>query len=260
MSRDVGHMLRVAVTFAMVIVPALAGSTYLPTQYHARSPFTGRSSFSSRSRRSKMHSSPRDISTTFLVSRKRSERDQTGSRNQKSTNSIANPEDDMAEVSYKDLGPIGKTIAGCTEIVVSTVLEYCTGYLQGFFFGTIVGAPGFAFRPMEGAVRQPLATEISSRFARMNVRSKSWGKNFGSISAAFGGFGVAVRVLRNGEEDIWNNIISSAAAGAFFERKNGPQAMLRGALMYGGLIYATSGGLGKNQQLQEYTEKPAAEF
>jgi len=111
-------------------------------------------------------------------------------------------------------------------------------------------------------------------------------------------FGIAVKVLRNGEEDAWNQIFSSAAAGAFFARKgkflsdliyynrewlneyliailvlmgvivlfslcllDGPQAMLRGALFYGGLIYATSGsfGLGK-KQLEEFTEKPAVRF
>jgi hypothetical protein len=40
----------------------------------------------------------------------------------------------------------------------------------------------------------------------------------------------------------------------------GPQAMLRGAVMYGGLIYLVSGGLGKNKQLQEYTERPVSTF
>ena len=39
---------------------------------------------------------------------------------------------------------------------------------------------------------------------------------------------------------------------------DGPQAMMRGALLYGGLIYFVSGG--KNVQIQEYAEEPAAEF
>lgn len=254
MTRNVEYLFRVAVTLAIVIVPALARGPCLPARHYTCSPFTGRSYSSSRSRRSRTYSSPREIDATILVSRN------SNQQLQETTQNIGNSDGDLDQVSYKDLGPIGKTIAGCTEIVVSTVLEYFTGYLQGFFFGTLVGAPGFVARPMEKGLRQPFASEISQRFARMNTRSTSWGKNFGAISAAFGGFGVAVRVLRNGEEDAWTNIISSAAAGAFFERKNGPQAMLRGALLYGGLIYATTGGLGKNQQLQEFTEKPAVEF
>ena len=36
----------------------------------------------------------------------------------------------------------------------------------------------------------------------------------------------------------------------------GPSAMIRGALMYGGLIYFTSGAR-RNGQIQEFTEQPA---
>lgn len=36
----------------------------------------------------------------------------------------------------------------------------------------------------------------------------------------------------------------------------GPQAMLKGALLYGGMIYLLSGGMGGNQPLQQYTEQP----
>jgi hypothetical protein len=123
------------------------------------------------------------------------------------------------DISYGDLGPIGKTIAGITEIVFATAFEYAGGFLTGIFFGTVVGLPGFAFKPTEPGVRKALDLELKSRFVRMNTRSMRWAKNFGSISAAFGGFGVAVKVLRNGEEDVWNSILSSAAAGAYFARK-----------------------------------------
>jgi hypothetical protein len=40
----------------------------------------------------------------------------------------------------------------------------------------------------------------------------------------------------------------------------GPQAMLRGALLYGGMIYVISGGIGKNKPLQQYTEQPVLNF
>ncbi|KAL3924639.1 MAG: hypothetical protein SGILL_000926 [Bacillariaceae sp.] len=170
-------------------------------------------------------------------------------------------EEKYPELSFRDLGPVGKVVAGVTEIVFATLFEYCSGFMTGIFFGTMVGVPGFAFRPMEKGVRQPFVQEVQKRFARMNTRSMTWAKSFGSISAAFGGFGVAVKVIRNGEEDVWNSILSSAAAGAFFARKDGPEAMVRGALLYGGLIYLVSGGGfgGTRKQLQEYTEKPVAQ-
>ena len=169
-------------------------------------------------------------------------------------------EEKYPELSFQDLGPIGKVVAGVTEIVFATLFEYLSGFTTGIFFGTLVGIPGFAFRPMEKGVRQPFAQEFKKRFARMNTRSMTWAKEFGSISAAFGGFGVAVRVIRNGEEDVWNSILSTAAAGAYFARKEGPEAMFRGALLWGGLLYLVSGGGfgGKRKQLQEYTDRPVS--
>jgi hypothetical protein len=171
-------------------------------------------------------------------------------------------EERYPEFAFRDLGPVGKVVAGVTEVLFATLFEYLSGFMTGVFFGTLVGLPGFAFRPIEKGVRQPLLQEVKMRFSRMNTRSITWGKSFGSISAAFGGFGVAVRVIRNGEEDVWNSILSSAAAGAFFARKEGPEAMIRGALLYGGLIYLISGGgFGRaGKQLQEYTEKPVQQF
>ena len=106
-----------------------------------------------------------------------------------------------------------------------------------------------------------------------------------------------MKVLRNGEEDVWTDAFSSAAAGAYFGRKGwltsasihcsivvievsymclislpslkfsssfvvllpfpeGIQGMLRGALLYGSLIYLTSQK--RAAQLQDYTEEPAA--
>jgi Tim17/Tim22/Tim23/Pmp24 family len=126
---------------------------------------------------------------------------------------------DYPEVSLRDLGPIGRTVAGVTEVAFALLFEYATGFVTGLFFGTIVGVPGFLFRPVNPTVRQALSAEVRGRFARMSTRSKSWAKNYASISAAFGGCEVAVRVLRNGEEDSWSQILSSAAAGAFFARK-----------------------------------------
>jgi len=141
------------------------------------------------------------------------------SRSQEQLEARGDPSLPPREVSFSDLGPIGKTIAGCTEIVFTTIFDYCSGYLQGFVIGTLVGSPGFLFRTSTPGARLPFMDELSNRFARLNARSLKWGKTIGGISAAFGGFGVAVKVLRNGEQDVWNDICSSAAAGAFFCEK-----------------------------------------
>jgi Tim17/Tim22/Tim23/Pmp24 family len=169
-----------------------------------------------------------------------------------------NNDDEIVE--FRDLGPIGKTVAGVTEIVVATFFEYLQGFMTGWIFGTVVGTPGFLVKPINPSIplrQTKFIPEFKGRFSRMNTRSVKWAKDWASISAAFGGFGVAVRVLRNGKEDVWNEILSSAAAGAFFARKDGLDAMIRGALLYGGLIYFVSGGFSsKRRLLQDYTERP----
>ncbi len=123
------------------------------------------------------------------------------------------------EVSFDDLGPLGKVVAATTELGVAIVWNYCQGYLTGFIAGTAMGLPGFLFRPVESGVSQALMTEMKGRFVRMNVRSVRFGKNFGGISAIFKGSDVAVRRLRYGKNDEWNDIFGSAVAGAIFARK-----------------------------------------
>ena len=194
-------------------------------------------------------------------------------------------------VAFDDLGPIGKVVAGVTQIVVSTALEYLGGFFVGVAVGTVVGVPGFLFKPVEPGVPKVFLKEVSGRMGRMNARSLSWAKSWGYYSGVFGGSKIVVKVLRGGQDDNWNTILSSAAAGAIFARagKNicqlckyvptlrgspysfalillqtslanlmfeseGPQGMLRGAIMYGGLVYILSGGTG-GKRLGEYRDE-----
>jgi hypothetical protein len=206
------------IALAIIAIPSLASrGTPFGSSPWMISPYSH-----SRSRRSNYFSSGRDVGISSLASRnegKRQRQQQLISHTHVAREELPSTVSEFPDLSYRDLGPIGKTIAGVTEIVFATAFEYCSGFLTGLVFGTLVGLPGFVFRPTELGARQAFSMEIRNRFARMNTRSMSWAKNFGSISAAFGGFGVAVKVLRNGEEDVWNQILSSAAAGAFFARK-----------------------------------------
>ena len=123
------------------------------------------------------------------------------------------------EVSFDDLGPIGKVVAATTELGVAIAWNYCQGYLTGFLAGTVLGLPGFVFRPVEPGVSRAFMAEVQGRFVRMNSRSLRFGKSFGGISAIFKGSDVAVRRLRYGKNDEWNDIFGSAIAGAIFARE-----------------------------------------
>ena len=120
---------------------------------------------------------------------------------------------------YSQLGPVGKCVAGTTEIAVSTCMEYITGFMGGYVLGSITDFPRFAFKQVDPSQKNnPFFKELGQRYGRMHQKSFRWAKSWGGISAAFGGFRIATRVIRGGKEDEWNTVFSSAAAGAFFAR------------------------------------------
>lgn len=158
------------------------------------------------------------------------------------------------EVSFDDLGPVGKVVASTTELMVAIVINYVQGYLTGWLAGTFIGIPGLLFRPLEPAgVPQMFMTEFKGRLSRMNTRSVRFGKNFGGVSAIFKGSDVAIRRLRYGKNDEWNDVLGSALSGAIFARKEGPLGMAKGAILWGGMIYILNGA--STSPLSRYKEE-----
>lgn len=151
------------------------------------------------------YSSDRDPSAVVLAARKTK------------VEAVAEPQ--VPEVSFDDLGPVGKVVAGVTQVGTTILFEYCTGFLLGYLGGTVIGTPGLIFRQVEPGVPKMLMAELKGRFGRMNTRSMRFGRSLGGVSATFKGTDVTVRLLRYGREDSWNEVLSSAAAGAIFARK-----------------------------------------
>jgi hypothetical protein len=125
------------------------------------------------------------------------------------------------DITYSELGVIGKLIAGMFEIVLVTLIEYATAFLGGYVLGTVTDVPRLLFQKSnlpQSLARPQLLTEVSHRMLRLHGKSMNWATSWGSISAAFGGFRVTFKVLRGNVEDDWNTILSSIAAGAYFAR------------------------------------------
>ena len=168
------------------------------------------------------------------------------------------PSVDEAAEEYAQLGLVGKIVAGTIEITLATLLEYISGYVGGYALGTLTGLPAFLTKPVTDpadATRHFWA-QVSHRAGRMHGKSNRWARSWAGISAAFGGFRVATRVLRDGKEDEWSTVFSSMAAGAYFARKEGPKAMVRGAVVYGGIMYLLSGNLMEKKEPFQYQEEP----
>ncbi|CAJ1966967.1 unnamed protein product [Cylindrotheca closterium] len=218
--------------------------------YNSVQPSGYRDSTLLRSRRSSRYLSSGLHSTATLVGRRKKK-----VAIEESVSVPSTPE--APTVSFDDLSPVGKVIAGTTQIAVTTAMDFVSGFLSGYVLGTIVGVPMLLIKPLDSGVPRVFMTEVKGRLGRMNAKSMRWGTGWGGMSAAFGGFKTSVLVLRNGKHDSWNEVFSSAAAGAWFARKEGPQAMLKGAILYGGMIYVFSGA-GRRGTLppEEYTEAP----
>jgi hypothetical protein len=102
-------------------------------------------------------------------------------------------------LSYQDLTPVGKLVAGTVEVgmcwcllkpkslhanlftlsshlfaaAIVTVLEYASGFVGGFFLGGLTDVPRLLFRPVDGA--SALRSQVSSRFLRLHQKSLRWG-------------------------------------------------------------------------------------
>jgi hypothetical protein len=238
-----------------------------------------------------------DSSKYVILTSSRTSRKENGSRSsskskeRKNSPATASPDLEDPIVTYKDLTPLGRAVAGTVEVVVTTLSEYLTGFVGGYVLGTATDIPRLLFRRVDPQARQALLKEMSGRCLRMHTKSFRWARNWGGVSAAFGCFRVAAKVARGGKEDEWTTILSSMAAGAYFARLGmyctvlsvrvrrlvhermyslycsqiicrrrfdsfndsrpnthplclfssllleGPQAMVRGAVTYGGLMY-----------------------
>lgn len=132
--------------------------------------------------------------------------------------SVESSPPDPSQLTYQDLTPFGRFVAGTVEVALVTIFEYMSGLVGGYVIGSVVGSYGLFFRPLDTEIRQPFFKEVSGRFLRMNNKSVRWGRSWGGISAAFGGFRVASKVVRGGVNDEWNNLFGTMAAGAFFSR------------------------------------------
>jgi hypothetical protein len=120
--------------------------------------------------------------------------------------------------ALQELGPVGKVVAGTVEIAMSTLMEFVSGLMGGYALGIVTGIPAFLTKT-DPAAAAAFGAQLGARTLRMHGKAGRWGRQWGSVSAAFGGFRVTTKVLRGGKEDEWSTVFSSMAAGAYFARQ-----------------------------------------
>jgi hypothetical protein len=112
-------------------------------------------------------------------------------------------------LSYQDLSPLGRLVAGTVEVgtnenvfgmrqeclhagqvththslcaftlaVVVTVLEYVSGMVSGYLLGSVTDVPSLLFRRVDGANAAGGWNQVSSRFLRLHNKSLRWGSRY----------------------------------------------------------------------------------
>ena len=109
-----------------------------------------------------------------------------------------------------------------------------------------------------------LGKEMGSFTQRLSaLHTKAFGacKSWATLSAAFTGFNILVRMIRGDRNDNWNAIWGSALTGAYLNKAGGAQAMLQGGATYAMFTYVLDKFFAPSrpqQQSQElmYTDVP----
>mmetsp|Transcript_21358 Transcript_21358/g.59192 ORF Transcript_21358/g.59192 Transcript_21358/m.59192 type:complete len:365 (-) Transcript_21358:1390-2484(-) len=164
--------------------------------------------------------------------------------------------DKAAAAEYQQLGRAGKLVAGVTELALVVALDYATGFVSGYALGSVVGwVPPLVRQRFPNRFPPPTTTTTvvaarSSKLAAWHRRSVGWGTTLGSLQAVVSGSNVGARLVRGGKDDEYTNLLSSMMLGAYWSRAEGPAGMIKGALVYGGIVFVLSGG-GKRTERQE---------
>ena len=112
-----------------------------------------------------------------------------------------------------------------SKVVIGTLM----GGVLGMGFGLIMSSFEGMSPPvtLPGQPEPPKKTwkqELRDSARKTKAKSKSWGKNFASLTALFQGFECAIQKTR-GKQDIYNSVTAGCFTGAALAHKSGLSAM-----------------------------------
>ena len=113
-----------------------------------------------------------------------------------------------------------------TKIIVGGI----TGGVLGVGLGLFMGAMSGDVSPIQivngrEVPQAPLREQVRAAFKATGSKSIGWMKNFGVLTALFGGIECVIEKYR-AKHDVWNAVISGCAVGATLSAKAGPAVIL----------------------------------
>eukprot|EP01031_Cornospumella_fuschlensis_P039045 gene39045-47505_t len=112
------------------------------------------------------------------------------------------------------------------------------GAVMGVGLGLFMGAMSGDVSPIQivngrEVPPAPLREQLRSAYKSTLSKSAGWAKNFGILTALFGGVECVIEKYR-GKHDVWNPVISGCAVGGAMAAKGGPAAACIGCAGFAG--------------------------
>ncbi len=120
-----------------------------------------------------------------------------------------------------------------TKIITGGVMGAVLGVGLGVFMGAMGDVSPIQVLQGREVPQAPLREQLRAAFKSTATKSAGWARNFGVLTALFGGIECLIEKYR-AKHDVWNPVISGCAVGATLSIKGGPAAACLGCAGFAG--------------------------
>lgn len=119
------------------------------------------------------------------------------------------------------------------KIVTGGIMGSIAGIGLGLFMGAMGDVSPIQIVNGKEVPQAPVREQLRLAYKAVLAKSSGWAKNFGVLSALFGGIDCLIEKYR-GKHDVWNPVISGCTVGATLSAKGGPGAACLGCVGFAG--------------------------
>ena len=122
------------------------------------------------------------------------------------------------------------------KILTGAVLGSVLGVGLGLFMGAMGDVSPIQIINGKEVPQAPVREQMRAGFKSTAAKAAGWARNFGVLSALFGGVECLVEKYR-GKHDVWNPVVGGCVVGATLSAKAGPAAACVGCAGFAGFSF-----------------------
>lgn len=122
------------------------------------------------------------------------------------------------------------------KILTGAVMGSVLGVGLGLFMGAMGDVSPIQIVNGREVPQAPVREQVRAGFKATGVKAVGWAKNFGVLTALFGGIECLVEKYR-GKHDVWNPVVGGCVVGATLSAKAGPAAACVGCAGFAGFSF-----------------------